>query len=175
MKGNDKTLILHLAAFKKKLKGRLKFQVTCYNPTIGDEEILIKNLFDPKLIEDDATNLYQMREVPDGLEFRVRDYYNDTVLRFFLQCFPGCCGVQVIKYAYVLPPYRGKNLSYALLDIAMALSKWFNYTILTGTVSSEQPTMNFVLKKRKEWKMVKSFKSARTGNKIHMWLTEIKY
>ena len=173
MKGNDKTLKLHLAQFKKKLGGKLKLKLQVMEGKT--DTTVIKDLFSSTLTEDDLINLYQKREITNGLQFTVKDYRCNVVLRFYLQGFPGCCGIQVIKWLYIPYEYRGKKLSYAVLDMAMALSKWFNFTVLTGTVSKEQPDMNFVLKKRKEWKMVKSFTSNRTGNKIHMWLTEIKY
>ena len=171
MKGNDQTLKLHLAQFKKKIGGKYKFEVIKH--TEDDEDVIVGNLFSPK--KDDLIELYQVREFSKGLEFKVRNDRNNTKLRFFLQSFPGCCGIEVIKWIFISYEHRGKKLSYALLDMATELSKWFNYTVLTGTVSEEQPAMNFILKKRKEWKMVKSFNSNRTGNKIHMWLTEIKY
>ena len=187
MKANNKTLKLCLKKFKvaawacpieciqehEKLGRDYKFEVSNY--CVENKEILIENLFSKNLTDNDLTNLYLIREAPNGLEFRVKDYHDDTILRFFLQDFPGCCEIQVIRHVYICPGKRGYGLSYDLLDMAKALSKWFGCTILIGTVSTEEPTMNKILKKRDEWKVVKNFKNNRTGNKIHMWLTEIKY
>lgn len=100
--------------------------------------------------------------------------YTQDICSFSLIELPGCCGVLVSFHMYIEEKYRGKGIATFLQEIKEDIARENNYTVLLGTVRSDNPIEIHTLEKS-GWKKINSFKNHRTYNDVEIWTKEIKY
>ena len=95
-----------------------------------------------------------------------------NMLHFKLYYFPGCCKYGILSEVSATGTFRGKKLSYPLIDVAVAIARKEGYSkIIATTAKEENSVMEHVLE-RAGWKRVDKGKNANSGNVVTMWIKE---
>lgn len=96
--------------------------------------------------------------------------YGD-IMGFTTYYFPGCCKYGIVSQLYINGKFRGKKLSYHLLNWALAQISMDGYSKAVGTTatSGSDSIMDGVLKKA-GWKRIDKGINSNTDNTVSMWI-----
>jgi hypothetical protein len=96
--------------------------------------------------------------------------YSD-IMGFTTYYFPGCCKYGIVSQLYINGKFRGKKLSYHLLNWALAQISMDGYSKAVGTTatSDSDSIMDGILKKA-GWKRIDKGVNSNTENTVSMWI-----
>jgi GNAT superfamily N-acetyltransferase len=107
-----------------------------------------------------------------GHMYALIDKDKKPVSHFFLCQLPGCCGICVSFYAYVMPPFRKKGLGVLFNDLQGHIATQRGYGLLISTdVKSNIPQRKILAKNG--WKDIYGFVNPRTNNEVAISIKEL--
>ena len=94
---------------------------------------------------------------------------NVKVAKWCLVEMPGCCAICVYTGAEVKPAYRNKGIGTNINDLACAIARTDNYTIMMATdITSNAPQQKIF--SSGSWEELQKFINVKTNNQVGVYI-----
>jgi hypothetical protein len=92
---------------------------------------------------------------------------NDIICKFYLQTFPGCCGIALVHGFYIHENYRHLGIGELMITLIETFAQLNGYSVIVCTDVVTNIPMKTILTRR-EWKSAFDFINIRTENQVEL-------